>query len=553
MCHVMDTKREAAPAGRETDVIVVGAGHNGLTAACYLARAGLRVQVVEASPTVGGMTSTNEILPKAPGHLFNEGAIQLTGIFRTSGIAEDLQLARHGLREIVCDPAHVQLAPDGSSFAVWQDAARSADELRRFSRKDAQAWLDLSNALEPVMKAVVSYMRSHPTRPFTFDMLSGAVGAARHPRKLWSLRHMLGASQSEFLSETFSSELPKGALAAMAAFYQMRFDTTAWALIYLGVVQRIPNAMPVGGTGALPAALHRCLESHGGQVRTSAAVEEILLQGNRAVGVRLAGGETIRATRGVLTSCNPVITLNRLLPEGTLPEPLATRARDIPIRKTHATSLKLNVACRGQLSMRRHEQWRGDGLDLRKHLVGWHTLAEQDAAWDAVTRDDWPDTIPNNCSIVPTAVDPTQAPEGRDNLWLWSGVVPVEPRVPWEQVRQRVGDAVVKDCNQYYEGLEELEIDRAVLCGPDIEQRFNAPAGNVFHVDPLISRFGPMRPAEGLGSYRTPVEGLYLSGAGTHPTGGVCALPGKLSAETLLRDENVSTSGGVARRPRAAR
>lgn len=95
---------------------------------------------------------------------------------------------------------------------------------------------------------------------------------------------------------------------------------------------------------------------------------------------------------------------------------------------------------------------------------------------------------------------------------------------------------MLKDSAQYYVGLDSFEIGRIVLCGPDIEKRFNAPAGNVYHVDPLITRFGPMRPAPGLGSYRTPVEGLYLSGAGTHPTGGVCALPGKLAAQTLLSD-----------------
>ncbi|WP_372788112.1 phytoene desaturase family protein [Paraconexibacter sp.] len=541
--------------GQESpDVIIIGAGHNGLTAGCYLARDGLRVLVVEASPTVGGMTSSNATLEKAPGHVFNEGAIQLTGVFRMSGIAEDLQLARFGLREIPVDPAHVQLAPDGSSFAVWESAERSAEELRKFSRKDAQAWLDYSNAMYPVLGLMLAYMKVHPTRPWGREMLRELVGAARRPGRLWSLRHMLTASHTEFLEETFETELPKGALAAMAAFSQMRLDMTAWAMIYLGVVQRKANAMPVGGTGALPAALHECLVHHGGTVRTSASVEEILVSGNRATGVRLSSGETIAARVGVLSACNPTITLMRLLPEGTLPEQLEWRAKDIPIRKTHATSLKINVALSGQLKLTRHERWRGDGLDLRKYLLAWHTLEEQDRAWTNCVRGEWPDPVPISCVIAPTAVDPTQAPEGCDNLWLWSGVIPVTPREPWNDVRDKIGDDVLRNCAEYYDGLDTLEIDRAVLGGPDLEARFNAPAGNVYHVDPLISRFGPMRPAPGLGGYKMPVDGLYLSGAGTHPTGGVCALPGKLAAQTLLRDRRSlgRRTGGRPAPPRAA-
>ncbi|BBY25817.1 phytoene desaturase family protein [Mycobacterium stomatepiae] len=521
----------------DADYLIIGAGHNGLTAACYLARAGFRVAVVEASPTVGGMTSTNATLSKAPGHYFNEGAIQLTGIFQLSGVAEDLQLHKYGLRRISVDPAHIQLAPDGSSLAIWKDASRTADELRRFSPKDARAWLDMANALDPIMDVVVAYMKSHPLRPFNREMAGSLFGAARHLKKIAGLRNMITASHTEFLEETFETELPKGALAAMAAFSQMRLDATAWAMIYLGVVQKVANAMPVGGAGALLAALHRCLTALGGTVHTNTRVQRLAVSNDRVTGVQLESGRFVAARKGVLTTCNPVVTLNELLPEGTLDTKLSARAKDIPIRKTHATSLKINVALEGQVTMKKHEDWRGDGLDLRKYLIAWHTLKEQDDAWNAVVRGQWPDPVPVSCAIIPTAVDPTQAPEGRDNLWLWSGVIPATPEEPWDDVRDKVGDAVLRDTAQHYQGLDKLEIDRAVLGGPDLEERFNAPAGNVYHVDPLITRFGPLKPAAGLGGYRTPVQGLYLSGAGTHPVGGVCALPGKLAAQTAIRDQ----------------
>jgi phytoene dehydrogenase-like protein len=529
--------------GSEHDVIVVGAGHNGLTAGCYLAREGLDVLVVEAHHELGGMTATNATLPEAPDHRFNEGAIQLTGIFRMSQIAADLHLPAFGLREVPVEPAHLQLGADGSSLGIWKDRTRTAGELARHSSRDARAWLELSETLDAIMPPVLAYMRGHPTHVLNAELVRALGGTARRPGRLRPLVQFLLASHTEILDELFETELPKGALAAMAAFQRMGADmTAAIAIIYLGVVQRVSNAMPVGGTGELPAALARCLASHGGHVRTSARVEEIVVNGSRARGVRLADGEVLRARHGVLSTCNARHALTALLPETALPERLRTRARDIPITKTQATSLKINVALRGRLAVAEHRGRRDDDLDPAAALVAWHTLAEQSRAWDDLCRGDWPDPVPVSCCISPTHVDPTMAPDGQDTFWLWSGVIPVHPRTPWEEVRRGIGSRVLADAARYYEGLDSLEIARGVLGGPDLERRFNAPAGNVYHVDPLPTRFGPLRPALGLGGYRTPVDGLYLSGASTHPTGGVCALPGKLAAQTLLRDRASLTS-----------
>ncbi|MEA2171524.1 MAG: hypothetical protein QOF76_4824 [Solirubrobacteraceae bacterium] len=527
----------------EVDVVIIGGGHNGLTAGCYMAREGLDVLVVEAYHEVGGMTATNATLATAPEHRFNEGAIQLTGIFGLSGISEELNLQAFGLRPIPVEPAHLQLGPNGESLGIWQDRHRTARELERYSKKDARAWLEISETVDAIIEPVLQFMRQHPTRPLSFDMVKKLAGTARRPGRLAPLLHFMTASHTEILDELFESELPKGALAAMAAFQRMEADmTAAVALIYLGVIQRISNAMPVGGTGELPKALARCFESHGGRIRCNARVEEIMVSGKRATGVRLEGGDVIRARQGVLTTANAKHVLVDLLPEGSLPPHLEARARDIPVTKTQATSLKINVALKGKLSMSRFSELRDDDLDPAAALVAWHTLEEQSRAWDQLCRGDWPDIVPVSCCISPTHVDQTMAPEGQDTFWLWSGVIPVHPRVPWEEVRDEVGQKVLADSAQYYEGLDSLEIDRAVLGGPDLEERFNAPWGNVYHVDPIPSRFGALKPALGLGGYRTPVEGLYLSGASTHPVGGVCALPGKLAAQTLMRDRTTLSS-----------
>jgi phytoene dehydrogenase-like protein len=523
------------------NVIVVGAGHNGLTAACYLARGGLDVLVVEASPTIGGMTSTNPVIPETPEHVFNEGAIHATGIFWAGPIPRELELRRYGLKDLVVDPVHVQLGPEGESIAFWSDRRRTIDEIRRLSPRDARAWAEMSEMLDVALGVLLPYMNAHPTRPLTRELVKGLARVARNRKLIEPLIRLGVAPHAEYIDEHFEHPLTRGILATAAAFLRMKLDATAWPLIYLGVIQNYKSAMFVGGTGALPASLQRCLEAHGGRVRTSAPVEEFVMRGNRVAGVRLAGGEELFANEAVVTTCNPKITLTKLLPDGHLPSALRTRAEGIPTALAKATSLKINLALKGRLGLKRHEAWRGDGLDLRHPLIAWHTLEQHVDGWEAVSRDDWPDPVPLGCVTVPTATDPTQAPEGQDTFWLWSGVLPVHPREPWEDARERVTKQVLDECAHYYDGLEELEIGRAVLGGPDIEQRFNAPDGNVYHVDPLLMRFGPLRPAMGLGTYKTPVAGLYLSGAGTHPTGGVCGLPGKFAAETVLRE---GRSGG---------
>jgi phytoene dehydrogenase-like protein len=558
----MDSAKNGSHAnGRRPDgaeVIIVGAGHNGLTAGCYLARAGLDVLVVERSPKIGGMTSTNPLLPdKAPDHVFNEGAIHATGIWKAAGIADDLELARYGLRPLPVDPVHVQLGPEGDSIGVFSNVEQTIEDIRRVSPHDARAWAEMSEMLDAIMDIALPYMRSQPMRPLSLELLKGIGRLVGRPRLIEPMLRLGVAPHAEYLDETFEHPLTKGVLSAMAAFLRMTLDATAWPLIYLGLIQKTRwSAMFVGGTGAVPASLGRCLQAHGGRIRCDAPVEEFIMRGNRVAGVRLVGGEELYASDAVLTSCNPKVTLTRLLPAGYLEPHMEKRAEGIPTALAKAASLKINIALSGRTGMKRHEAWRGDGLDLRHPLLGWHTLEQHVAGWEAVTRDEWPDPVPIGCVTIPTATDPTQAPEGCDTFWLWSGVIPVFPREPWAEVKERVAKQVLDDCADYYDDLYELEIDRSVLGSPELEERFNSPHGNVYHVDPLLFRFGPLRPAMGFGAYRTPIPGLYLSGAGTHPTGGLCGLPGKLAAEALLRD---GPSGGgspirriVGRRARAS-
>ncbi|WP_320671853.1 phytoene desaturase family protein [Patulibacter defluvii] len=531
------------------DVIVIGAGHNGLTAACYLQKAGRDVLVLEASPTVGGMLGTNALFPGAPGHLHNEGGIQAS-LFRATTIEADLDLRRYGFAQLDADPYHVHLEPEGASLAFWRDPRRTAAEMERFSRRDAAAFLEFAALLDSALDLMLPLLVGHPTRPEPRVLLRQLPVAVRRRKDVGALIRFFAGGHRELIEELFDHPLVRAAMASMPPFCWMTQDGTGWALIYLGICHRTGSSRFEGGSGALPRALHACLEDHGGRVRTSAPVAEIVVRGGGVAGVRLESGEQIDAAT-VMASCSPKKTLNELLPAGSLPERLERRAAQIPTTSTGAANLKIDVAVSGRLSLPRHEAWREDGLDLRRPIVSWHSYEEHLEAWDDAVAGRWPQRIPF-IGIAPSAIDPSQAPDGQDTFWLWSGIVPSKPDQPWETVRDEIGRRVLADAADYYEGLDRLEIDRRVFCAPDLAERFNVPDGNVYHVDPFMLRFGPLRPAPGLGSYDTPVPGLFLTGAGTHPTGGISGIPGQQAAKRLLRLQRRGEGVGSRVRGRVA-
>jgi phytoene dehydrogenase-like protein len=519
---------------RSADVIVAGSGHNGLVAACYLAKAGLDVLVVEAHDTPGGMTATNPMAPEAPGHLINEASIHAS-LLRTTSIDAELGLsARHGLRMRPIDPAHVHLGHEGESIAMWRDPARTAAEIRHFSRKDADAYVELCRIIRSAVNIGIPMMQTSPTRPSKRALAKLLREMGRGRKELREIARWVVSSQQEVIEEWFEHDMVRGPLTTNLPFMQFDADLSGWSLIYLGVLEKVGVAMFEGGTGAFPAALIRCLQAHGGAVRCGAPVQEILVgPGGRATGVRLAGGEEVTARRAVVTAFSPKTVLTKLLPPGALSHRELTTARHIPTRSTGMTDYKLNIALKGKLRMTRHQQWRKDDIDLRLPCTTWNTHQEAiDAAFDCV-QGRVPQMIPG-LSQITTAFDPSMAPDGHDTFWFWTGLTPADPVDGWDVAREQITERVAKDAAQFFEGLDELEIARRPLAQPDIEGRFWAIDGNVYHVDPTITRFGPLKPAMGLAGYDTPVPGLFLTGSGTHPVAGISGMPGQNCARRVL-------------------
>lgn len=533
----------AVQAPREADVVVVGSGHNGLVAAAYLAKAGLDVLVVEASPTAGGMTSTNSFAPEAPEYTINEASIQAS-LFRTTTINDDLELAtKYGLRQTVIDPAHFQLAADGSSLGLWRDPSKTAAELEYFSKKDARALIELYEVIDAAVEIGLPMMQTNVVQPDITAILKAAKGVAKNRKHLTAIGRWMSSSQTEAVEESFEHDMIRAPLLTSLPFMPFDADLSGWSLIYLGVLSKYGVAMFHGGTGSLPKALISVIKDNGGDVITSTPVEQLIIENNRCTGVRVRGGAEIRARRGVLTACSPKTTLTRLLPRGILQHKEQVAVDHIPTRKRGIADAKVNVALSGRIDMSKHEKWRGDGIDMRQACNCYHTYEQAKEAARSCVRGQVPDAIPGLAQVT-NAFDPSMSPEGKDLWWFWTGLTPSFPEEGWDVARKKITDSIIKDADGYYKGVEELQVAVRPLVLPDIEERFWAIDGSVYHVDPTLSRFGPNKPVAGFAGYTTPVDGLFLTGSGTHPVAGISGMPGQNAARTMLKQFQLEDKGG---------
>jgi phytoene dehydrogenase-like protein len=520
----------------ECDVVVIGGGHNGLVAANYLADAGLAVTVLEANPSVGGMTSCHRPIAAAPEHLINSYSVDAF-FWDAFPPSKELELERYGLRRTVIDPGHVYLGPDGESIAFWVDPARTAEEIAHFSRADARAYLEFARMLDGFADMAFAMAVTNPTRPEPAALRRFLRSAAKSRKDLRGIASVLASSITEVAIERFEHHVVRDAIhATCGSTIPNNQSGSGAAFLWMATMHRFACERPIGGVQAIPDALTRRLQQRGGSVHCDAVVSEILLSNDRAVGARLIDGRELTARTAVLAACDPSQTLQRLLPAGTLSPVDESRVRAIPTSNLNYGQGKVDIALSGRLQLSRHQKWRRDDLDLRKpsHTIGTEASMERTfarAAAGQLAHDGewsiWP--------VIPTAMDPSQAPDGQDTLYLYVAVAPYQPQNGWESTKDDFGRSVATQAAQYYDGIEELEIGRQVLTNDDFGDRVHATGGNITHVDMTLGRAGPLRPARGFGGYRTPVDGLFLTGAGTHPGGGITGGPGYAAARELLR------------------
>lgn len=515
------------------DVAIVGGGHNGLAAACYLAAEGRKVIVVEALPKLGGMASSGYLIPEAPQHLVHPCALDLMSLRVHPMMPRELQLERHGFRQIEMNPGYVYLHPDGNSLVFGRSAEQTAAEIRRFSERDAAEFIDLMKLVDVFIDVAIPMMRADPARKNLGAKWNALKVLLKNRHLKADMMGLVGSPAYTSIVERFEHPVTVSALCCLlGAAGPITAEATGVYFALLGFIQRFGVGRALGGMQTLPDALAARLAELGGETRVNAPVAEIVVSEGCVKGLRLSDGAMI-AARSVIAAVHPSVAL-RLVTPGAIERRLLVRAELAPTNAHGGAPVKVDVALRGQVRATRHEAMRPDRLSLRQSvlLVGTAEAVLDNfkcAARGEVSKQ------PYLWATMPSAVDPTQAPEGQDIAYLYPVAMPVEPRNGWETIRADVAQQVIDQADGFLPGLKALEIGRRMEAAPDFAARLNVPRGCVVHIDTGATRSSTMRPAYGLGGDTLPVAGLFLGGAGIHPGGGVNGLPGRIAARRVQR------------------
>jgi phytoene dehydrogenase-like protein len=520
------------------DVIVVGAGHNGLVTASYLARAGLRVLVLERRPLVGGACVTEEIFP---GFKVSTAAY-VASLFRQE-IVRDLGLPRHGFEVLPRDPSSFTPYPDGRFLMLGSDPAVNHREIAKFSGRDADAYPRYEAMLERVAGFVEPTLTMTPP-----DLLRPG------PRDLWRLLTLgrsfrrLGAAASEaveiltgsaraVLDRWFESAELKSTLATDAVIGAMASPSmpgTAYVLFH-HVMGETDGRRGVwgyvrGGMGGLTRALAAAARDLGVEICCEAEVSRILVRDGRVTGVALASGEEYGAAL-VASNADAHVTFARLVdPAALSPEFLAAVGRI----SYESASLKINVAL-GELPSFRARTGTAPGPQHRGTIHICPDLDYIEQAYDDA-KYGRPSARPVLECTIPSVVDDTVAPPGRHLMSIFVQYAPYALREgTWAERSEGFADRCFDLLDEYAPNFSRAVLDRQVLAPPDLERVFNLTGGNIFQGAMVPGQLFSLRPVPGWAGYRTPVRGLYLCGAAAHPGGGVMGTPGWNAAREILR------------------
>jgi phytoene dehydrogenase-like protein len=526
------------------DVIIIGAGHNGLVTAGYLAKAGRRVLVLERRDQVGGAAVTEEVFPGFRFSTCADGSGYLC-----QEVRRDL---KPQVETLAVDPVAFAPQPDGSSLAIWRDSAKTAAEIEKFSKADAErypAFVELVGKIAAVVGALARVEPPDLPDAGLRDLLSlrPLVGPVRAlgRKHVNDLLRVLPMPVADLLDEWFESDVVKGAIAANGVrdlTWGPKEAGTAYALLYnwaLSDTGLLRSAGVVkGGIGALSEALATSARSFGAEIRTGAVVESIETEAGRAIGVKLAGESTLRAPV-IVSNAAPRTTFLELLDPTRLGAKLVRHVRNIKYRGSAARVL-LALSELPEFTALTHRSATVGGDDPTTLLQGpiqiAPTLQYLQRAYDCVKYGEY-SPHPYLDLMIPTLLDPSLAPSGQHVLSITAKFAPYQLRDgDWDTRREAFGDVVVDTLSEYAPKIRDAILHRRVLAPPDLEAAFGLPEGNPSHGEMTLDQFFHMRPIPGYARYRTPIAGLYLCGAGCHPGGGVTGIPGYNAARAILSD-----------------
>jgi phytoene dehydrogenase-like protein len=524
------------------DVAIIGGGHNGLTCAAYLARAGLRVIVLEAHDVVGGAAITETF---APG--FRNSVASYTVSLLNPKVIRDLDLARHGLRVVERPAANFWPIDETRGLLMPYGLANRQRAIAAISARDAERLPAYDAALDKaadVLRDLV--LRTPPNVGGGIAEWFKGAGIAKRLRGLdvdgWRLvTDLFTKSAADFLDQWFESDIVKAAFAfdgIVGAYASPHTPGTAYVLLHhcFGEVNGKPGVWghAVGGMGAISAAIAASATAAGAEIRTNARVAKLRMAGGWVAGVTLDSGEEIRA-RTVASGIGPKLLFRSIVPEGAVtPE---VRARFLRI-KTGSGTFRMNVAlselpdftCRPGTNQQPHH---GAGI-----IIG-PTIGYLDRAYLDARREGW-SREPVVEMLIPSTLDDSLAPPGQHVASLF--VQHVAPQLPtprtWANAseKEQFADLVIDTVTRHAPNFKASVIARQVLSPLDLETRFGLVDGDIFHGQLSLDQLFSTRPTLGNADYRLPVPGLYLCGSGAHPGGGVTGVPGHNAAREIMRD-----------------
>jgi phytoene dehydrogenase-like protein len=522
-------------ARRTIDTLVIGAGHNGLVAAGYLAKRGRNVLVLERSDRTGGILRGGEPAPgfRAP------GPIPTVGRLRAS-VIKDLKLERFGFETVTPEVRMHAPLPDGSSVTFWGDPARTADELRSRNAHDAEAFVAFDRKIRSIASFLAYVQDATPPDPKS-PSLADAIMGLRLGRAFRELGAKTGREAiralpmavADLVQEVFQDEAVRGPLATRGVLYTAM---GAWAT---GTAQVLLNdsagsdggaagsaVFARGGTDGLADALEAAVRALRVQIRTGTEVAAIRTKDTNAIGVTLSDGTEIDAPL-VVSSCDPKRTIRLLDPVAVGP---TTIWRGENIRQPGATaSVRLALGALPAFHG-------GDEDRLRGRIVVGPSIDDVERAMDAAKYGRVSEE-PVLEATIPSLTDPSLAPDGKHVMSVTFQAAPFSLREEgWATERERLGEITVKTLERYAPGFGELVEAMEVVTPEDLETTYGLTGGHVQHAEPALDQFFAWRPLLGAARYRFLFDGLYLAGSGAHPGGGITGGPGANAAKKILKD-----------------
>ena len=523
----------------DLDAIIIGAGHNGLTCAAYLAMAGVRVRVVERRGVVGGAAVTEEFHPG-----FRNSTAAYTVSLLQPKIIRDLDLHGHGLRIVERRAQNFLPLPDGRYLLTGE--GRSEREIAKFSAKDASRYGAYQAELGRIADVVRALMLRAPPN-LTFSSLPRSMGElgklAAIGKRLWQADSfkaafaMLRQSAGQMLDGWFESDPIKAVLGFDAVVGNLASPYSAgsaYVLVHhmLGEVNGKKGVWghANGGMGAITQAMAKAAATHGARIDLNAPVREIIVERDRAAGVVLDDGTAIRAG-AVIANVNPQYLFFTLLPREAVPPAMHKRMINW---KAGSGTFRMNVALS---KLPEFTALPGSGDHLTAGIIMAPSLAYMDQAYKDCVAHGWSQK-PIVEMLIPSVLDDSLAPPSGHVASLFCQHV--TPRfadgTSWDQHRETVADLMIDTVETYAPGFKASVIARQSFSPLDLERTFGLPNGDIFHGALTFDQLFSARPMLGHADYRMPIAGLYLCGAGAHPGGGVTGAPGHNAAQAVISD-----------------